>query len=92
MREGTAATLLFVVYCVEVGVFLLLAPWSSSWDQSMIAVPVPQLHAIYLSPLFRGALSGFGFVHIVWGAHDLDQWLIGRGLARQQEAPRGETP
>ncbi|MDH3255801.1 MAG: hypothetical protein OEM62_12460 [Acidobacteriota bacterium] len=91
MREGTAATLLFVVYCVEVGVFLLFAPWSSSWDQSMIAVPVPQLHTVYLHPVFRGALSGFGLIHIVWGAHDLDQWLVRRGLARQAESEGRET-
>ena len=26
-------------------------------------------------PVVRGAVSGFGLVHLVWGAHDLLGWI-----------------
>jgi hypothetical protein len=80
----TANRLLFVLYCVEVGVFLLIAPWSPSWDRAVIHLPLPVLHSVYLHPLFRGAVTGFGFVHIVWGAHDLESWLAGRQRDEQK--------
>jgi hypothetical protein len=34
------------------------------------------LGPLLLHPLFRGAVSGFGLVHLVWGANDL-QALLG---------------
>jgi hypothetical protein len=89
MRWSTAATLLFVFYCVEVGVFFLIAPWGTSWDRAVINLPFPALHDIYLKSTFRGALSGFGLIHIVWGAHDLELWLARRQKARDKKLPGG---
>ncbi len=31
-----------------------------------------------LHPIVRGAITGFGLVHLIWGAHDLDLWLAER--------------
>jgi len=89
MRWSTTATFLFVFYCIEVGVFFLVAPWSSAWDRAVINLPFPALHDIYLESTFRGALSGFGLIHIVWGAHDLEQWLARRQKARDKKTPEG---
>ena len=90
MGLSTAGTFLFVFYCVEVGVFFLFAPWSSTWDRAVINLPFPSLHDLYLDSLFRGALSGFGLVHIVWGAHDLEQWLARRQHAGANTVQDGE--
>ena len=89
MRWPPWTTLLFVIYCVEVGVFFVVAPWSATWDQAVITLPFPGLHALYLDPLFRSAVTGLGIVHIVWGAHDLEQWLAQRQSARSSQ-PGGE--
>ena len=87
MSLSTAGTFLFVFYCVEVGVFFLLAPWNSTWDRTIISLPFPALHDFYMDPLFRGALSGFGLLHILWGAHDLERWLARRqGVSDHQRA------
>lgn len=59
----------FILYCTTVGVVLLLAPWLPGWDQRMALVPVLSV------PALRGALSGFGLVHLVWGIHDLSAFL-----------------
>jgi hypothetical protein len=80
MRSGTFLRVLFVLYCIEVGVMLLLVPWSPAWDRAVIQVPSLAVHNLLLHPAMRGALSGFGLVHLVWGVHDLDRWLARRGV------------
>ena len=65
---------IFVLYCTTVGIILLLAPWTPGWDRLVTYLPHPGLRMLGL-PLVRGALSGFGLVHLVWGIHDLSAFL-----------------
>lgn len=69
--------LLFIVYCVEVGLFLVVAPWTGLWSQLM-APYTRGVEDVLFHPLLRGAVTGFGLVHVVWGAHDSLFWLQGR--------------
>ncbi len=82
MALRTTIRLLFILYCVEAGLLIALAPWSPSWDRALFQIPLPWLRNLFLMPLVRGGLTGFGLVHIVWGAHDLELWLAGRRSAR----------
>ena len=50
--------ILFVIVCFEVGVFLLIFPWTDQWDGNSIAGLLPWLHDYWTSSYFRGALSG----------------------------------
>lgn len=75
MRLDTAARLLFVLYCVQAGMFLIMAPWSINWDRMLLHMPNDWLRLAGLHPLARGAVTGFGVVHVIWGAHDLAAWL-----------------
>lgn len=59
---------------------LLLAPWSPAWDRTVSRIPSLTIQVLLAHPAFRGAVSGFGLVHLVWGVHDLDQWLARRKL------------
>jgi hypothetical protein len=52
------ARLLLVIFCVEVGVFLLVTPWLSWWEKNYFS------SAIWLNSYFRGAVSGLGAVNI----------------------------
>ena len=70
--------ILFIVYCAEAGLFLLFVPWSTTWER--LSGPIG-LGALLGAPIVRGAVSGFGLVHFVWGAHDLLGW-IGRRRSR----------
>jgi hypothetical protein len=56
--------LVFVVFCFEVGVFLLVFPWMHAWDANGIADQSYWLHDLWDSAYFRGALSGLGVVNI----------------------------
>lgn len=69
---------LFVLYCLEVGVFLVISPWSSAWERMVAPLALLGLDTFLLRPAARGAVTGFGLVHLVWGAHDSLFWLIRR--------------
>ena len=58
------ASLLFIIVCFEVGVFLLVFPWMDYWNNNSIASFAPWVRAIWESSYFRGALSGLGLVNI----------------------------
>ena len=64
----------FVLYCVSAGVVLLLAPWTPGWDLMLAHVPILGLRWLGV-PWLRGALSGFGLVHLIWALHDLGLFL-----------------
>jgi hypothetical protein len=76
MRRGTLVEILFIFYCIEVGSFLVLAPWSASWERAIVYLPLSaSLLPPLLSPALRGGVTGFGLIHLVWAAHDLDRLL-----------------
>ena len=84
MRWGAAwsslTRLLFIIYCVEAGLFLVIAPWRDFWGLLVARSALSQAHleAILLQPWVRGAVSGFGLVHLLWGIHDLEGFLLQR--------------
>ena len=75
MRLDRLSRILFILYCVEAGTILLLAPWGAVWDRLVLQVPSADLRGMLLHPLLRSLVSAFGLVHLVWGAHDLDLLL-----------------
>jgi len=60
---------LYLLYCVEAGVFLLLAPWSLLWVHSYFA-QAPSLRGLLLSGYLRGAVSAIGAILLMAGAVD----------------------
>ena len=84
MRARTLTRVLFILYCIEAGVLLVIAPWSPAWDTSIFRLSGARVQDVLLSPVTRGAISGFGLVHLVWAAHDLELWLS-RGRAAPEE-------
>lgn len=75
MRQDRVGLLLFVLYCVEIGLFLVLAPWTVLWDRTLGHLPSQLLVAAALHPAVRAGVSGFGLIHLIWGAHDLSLFL-----------------
>jgi len=80
MRSSPLFRILFILYCIEAGTFLVLAPWSPVWDRTLIQIPNEILRAVALHPFLRAAVTGFGLIHLVWGAHDLDSLLFRQPL------------
>jgi hypothetical protein len=77
MRADRFSLALFILYCLEVGVFLVLIPWTSVWERGLGHLPWDPVRAFVVHPAVRSAVTGFGLVHVLYGFHDL-QLLLGR--------------
>jgi len=87
VRFDSLFRLLFVIYCLEAGAFLALAPWTAAWEQLAVLLPIGALRVLVTQPWLRGLVTGFGVVHLVWAVHDID--LVFR---RHPEHARHPTP
>jgi hypothetical protein len=56
-------TILYASYLTNVGLLLILLPWSDVWSR-LILLMSPQMAAFLDSPAIRGAVSAFGFLHL----------------------------
>jgi len=56
--------LVFIVFCMEVGTFLLVFPWTDFWEQNLFSVLVPEWHGYWGNAYVRGAVSGLGVSNI----------------------------
>jgi hypothetical protein len=52
------------LFTFEVGIFLVLFPWTESWNLNYFQGLSPSLQDLWQQPSFRGALTGLGFVNI----------------------------
>jgi hypothetical protein len=67
LKHGWAhklGVIMFVIVCFEVGVFLLIFPWTQQWDGNSLATAIPGLRDYWTSSYFRGAWSGLGLLNI----------------------------
>jgi hypothetical protein len=70
--------LVLVIFFLEVGLVLTLAPWSAYWDRNYFAETVPAVHALITNNFVRGAVTGLGLVNICAAVADLIGMFIGR--------------
>jgi hypothetical protein len=54
----------FITFCLEMGLFLLIFPWTDSWDGNYFSSLVPQLKPVWDNLYVRGAISGVGVVNL----------------------------
>ena len=74
MMIAKALFFLYVLYCFEVGVFLLIFPWSNVWDQNSLLGYYPDLKLIILNNFFRGAVSGLGLANLLLGFWEVSRF------------------
>ena len=70
--------LLLVAYFIEVGLLLVLVPWSPFWERNYFLVAFPALHEIVSNNYLRGAVSGLGVVNLLMGFKELASVLLAR--------------
>ena len=67
--------LVWVIFCFEVGVFLLVYPWMGGWDTNFFSYILPEMHGYWANAYVRGAISGLGIVNIYIALVELFQFL-----------------
>lgn len=56
----------YVVFCMWLGIVMVLLPWSELWSSNALLARWPAFHPFLHHGFVRGAISGLGF---------LDVWL-----------------
>jgi hypothetical protein len=57
--------LLIVIVCLELGLFLLVFPWTDYWTSNYFATFIPRYFWVWDSAYFKGAISGLGVVNLL---------------------------
>lgn len=58
-----AGALVLAIFCMAIGIFLLIYPWTESWSRNYFAVLVPEWNEYWDNLYVRGAVSGLGLVN-----------------------------
>ena len=58
------SAVLIVTLCLEIGLFLLIFPWTSYWETNYFSQIVPSWHVYWYNSYFRGAVSGLGALNL----------------------------
>lgn len=59
-----ALRILWTLICFELGILLILVPWSGFWERNVFLERYPDLVPLLLSPFARGAVSGLGLLDV----------------------------
>jgi hypothetical protein len=74
--------LMFVALSIEIGLVLLVIPWSSFWERNYFAQLFPPLHTLITNHFVRGAVSGIGLINLSVGLAELVSIFTGRAAPR----------
>ena len=73
--------LVLVMFFIEVGLVLTLAPWSAYWDRNYFAETLPLVDALITNNFVRGAVTGLGLVNLGAAVADLVGMFLNRKSA-----------
>lgn len=62
---------IFVVFCVELGMLLMVLPWTKLWTENNLLAAYPAWRTLAQDNFVRGAVSGIGLIDVwvgVWEA------------------------
>lgn len=62
-------SILFIIFCFELGLFLLIYPWTEGWSENYFGWIAPDAvqtnwHAFWTNSFVRGGISGLGVVNL----------------------------
>jgi hypothetical protein len=63
------SSILFIIFCFELGLFLLIYPWTDGWSDNYFAWAIsgsvqPAWHSFWDNSYVRGGISGLGVVNL----------------------------
>ena len=64
----------FILFCFEIGFFLVFVPWSQLWEHNVLLSYSLHIRRLLLNNFFRGAVSGLGVIDLVLGFSELGRF------------------
>jgi len=74
--------LMLVALSIEIGLVLVVIPWSAFWERNYFAQLFPPLQAVITNYFVRGAVSGLGLLNLTVGLTELVSIFTGRAGPR----------
>lgn len=65
------AGVMAAIFCFELGIVLLVFPWLDEWNINYMRFVPLWFRDVWLSPYFRGAVSGLGLLNIYISFHEV---------------------
>jgi hypothetical protein len=65
--RGRIFLVIFVLFCLEVGIILAVLPWTRIWTGNSLLAGFPQIREFLARDFVRGLISGLGLVDIWMG-------------------------
>lgn len=84
--------MLYVAFFLEVGLLLVVLPWSTFWETNYFAYAWPALVPLLTNDFVRGAVSGLGVVNVVAGFVELVPTLAMRESPGVEPVTPAEPP
>jgi hypothetical protein len=79
---------LFVLYALEAGAFLTIAPWGRYWTVRVVGRSPQQTRSFLESPFFRSFLLGLGLLHLWAAASEIEDWRRELREGHEMHQPR----
>jgi hypothetical protein len=73
--------LLLIAVLIELGLLLIVVPWSAYWERNYFVQASPLVEAVVTNNYVRGAITGLGAVNVLAALADL------AALVRRRPAP-----
>jgi hypothetical protein len=64
-------SVLYILFSLEAGIFLLWLPWQHIWENNYIVYLYPQIRPWVANPFFKGAVLGLGIDNILMGIRQI---------------------
>lgn len=64
-------TIIYIVFCLELGLFLFILPWVSLWGKNYFVDHYPLVSYISRNYFLRGAVSGLGLADIWMAIYEI---------------------
>jgi hypothetical protein len=58
------SAVLVITFCLEIGFFLLIFPWTEYWESNYFSTLVPEWRLRWDNMYLRGAISGLGAINL----------------------------
>jgi len=78
-------TILYIIFCFEMGVFLFIFPWANLWGRNFFVDHYPLVASIARNYFVRGAISGIGLADVWLAVYEL--WRLRRELGLVHARP-----
>jgi hypothetical protein len=80
-------SVLLIIICLELGLFLLIYPWSDGWSDNYFAWAVrgsiqPTWHSFWDNSFVRGGISGMGAVNLWIAVTEVFRLFARQGSSR----------